>query len=137
MKFIRFTSRVTVPAASTRDVTMPRLDRAFRELTIWGIPESPRQVGDAPNARNYSSQVYFGPTSQGAAAARVNDDVYMIYDPGAAVRIWPPNEPSSNPQQKGTSNEIAGFPITVRLVNAAASPLVMTVEFTAMTIDQG
>jgi len=137
MRFIRDTRRVVVPATSTLDVAMRRLDRSFRELTIWGIPESPRAVGDAPIVCNFSSQVFFGPTSQGAAAAKVTDDIYLVYDPGDAVRIWPANEPTSSPQQKGTSNEVRGFSITVRLVNSAASPLVIIVEFTAMTIDQG
>jgi hypothetical protein len=92
----------------------------------------------AAQVRSFSSQVFFGPTSQGAALARVTDEQYLIYDPGDTVRIWPPNEPSSNPQRRGTKWEVKGFPITVRIVNSdAVNALGITVEVSSMTIDQG
>lgn len=136
MRFIDIPMRVTVPANGGIElVVMPKQDRAYRELTIWGIPESAVAVGGAAGTRNFSSQVFFGHTSQAGAAARVDDNVYLIYDPGDTERIWPANEPTSNPQN---ARKVKGFPITVRLVNSDATlPLVITVEFCAMTIDQG
>jgi len=88
--------------------------------------------------RSFTSQVFYGPTAQGLATVRGSDATYLVYDPGDAGRVWAANEPTSSPQQKGTSNQIRGFPITVRIVNTAvAGDLVMTVEFVMMTIDQG
>lgn len=83
--------------------------------------------------RNFSTQVFFGPTSQGGAAARVNNNVYLVYDPGDAGRVWPTNEPSSNPQRE----DVRGLPVTVRIINSAADALAITIEFMAMTIEQG
>lgn len=137
MRFLRHTRQVTVPGAGSTLVSMPREDRPFRELTIWGIPETPRQIGDAPVAKNFTAEVFFGPTSQSAAIFRPDDEVFLAYDPGDAVRIWPPNNQTSNPQQRGTNNQVHGFAVAVRINNAAAAPLVITVEFNAMTIDQG
>lgn len=116
---------------------MPGEDRPFRELTIWGVPETPRQVGDAAIAKNFTTEVFFGPTSQAAALLRPDDEVFMAFDPGDAVRIWPPNNPTSNPQQRGTNNQVHGFPIMVRITNLDVAALVIAVEFNAMTIDQG
>jgi len=88
--------------------------------------------------RNFTSQLFFGPTAQTAPVPRANDAVYLIYDPGDVGRVWPTYEPSSNPQQKGTSNQVHGFPITVRITNLdPASKLVITVEILSMSIDQG
>lgn len=135
MRFIDIPIRTVVPASSTVDVVLPKQDRAFRELTIWGIPESSVVVGGAAGVRNFSSQVFFAHTSQGAAAARADDNVYLIYDPGDTERIWPINEPSSNSMN---SRKPKGFPITVRIVNADATlALNITIEFCAMTIEQG
>lgn len=92
----------------------------------------------AAQVRSFTTQIFFGQTAQGAAAARVNDEAYLAYDPGDAVRVWPPNEPSSNPQQKGTTNQVRGFPVICRVVNTdVANDLDITIEFTSMTIDQG
>jgi len=83
--------------------------------------------------RNFTSQVFFGPTNQGAPTARITNDEYLIYDPGDAGRVWSANEPSSNPQQ----GDVRGLPITVRIDNADTVDLAMTIEFMAMTIEQG
>jgi len=92
----------------------------------------------AAQVRSFTTQIFFGQTAQGAAAARVNDEAYLAYDPGDAVRIWPPNEPSSNSPQKGTTNQARGFPVTCRVINTdIANDLDITIEFTSMTIDQG
>jgi hypothetical protein len=95
-------------------------------------------VVPAAQVRSFSTQIFFGITAQGAPTARVNDEVYLAYDPGDAVRIWPANEPSSSPEKRGTNDQIQGFPITVRVVNTdAVNPLDITIEFCTMTIDQG
>ena len=138
MKFLDFPKTVTVGTSSTLDIVMPKVDRPFRELTIWGIPRSDKAVGAAAGTRNFSSQVFFGHSSQAAAAPRTDDNRYLIYDPGDKVIIWPANEPSSNPTYAGKEARVVGFPITVRIVNSdATNALVITIEFLAMTIDQG
>jgi len=92
-----------------------------------------------PQARNFTSEVFFGPTSQGAAAAHLTDEEFLLFDPGDTVRIWPPNEPSSNPQRKFENRwGVKGFPIVVRVTNLdAVNQLGITIEFVSMTIDQG
>lgn len=237
MRFNWYPVSIRVPPSSARDVLMPREDRAFRELTVYGRPHTGRVNGtrtpgaivnvtgvtivassfdtvtgaatgtlrwtanprrlrwQAPGsqeagtevgvpeltgqrlihltggdssfidvnvnaallpaanatdliafalvvppaqARNFTSEVFFGPTSQGAAIARLTDEEFLIFDPGDTVRLWPPNEPSSNPQRKGTKWEIHGFDITVRINNLdAVNPLGITIEFSSMTIDSG
>lgn len=90
-----------------------------------------------PEARLFTTQVFFGPTAQGGAAARVNNSSYLVYDPGDAGRIWSANERSSNPQQFGRANEVRGFPVAVRVTNNDAAALAIAIEFVAMAIDQG
>lgn len=142
-------SPVALPPGSLGNlyVTLPGGDGSFltANVNLALVPATPQSdsvtfalVVPAAQVRSFSSQVFFGITAQGAPAARVNDEMYLAYDPGDAVRIWPPNEPSSSPQQRGTANQVEGLAITVRLVNTdVVNPLDITVEFTSMTIDQG
>lgn len=123
--------------ADTVNLVMARQDRVFRELTIWGIPGTGRAVGDAAGVRDFTTQVFFGPTAQAVPVARADDQIFLAYDPGDTQRLWPPNEPTSNPQQRGTSNQVRGFDITVRVVNLDTSPLVLVLEMLAMTIENG
>lgn len=90
-----------------------------------------------PATRSFTTQVFFGPTAQGAAAAHADNNASIVYDPGDAGRIWSANEPSSNPQQAGRANEVRGFPVTVRIVNNDTVALAIAIEFVAMGIDQG
>lgn len=118
MRFVHDSQRVTVPSGGVVDVVMALQERDFRELTIWGTPMSARAAGDGstPAVRDFSSRVYFGPSAQGAATARTDDDEYVIYDPGDTQRIWPANNPRSN--LSGSARQrAAGFPITVRITN--------------------
>lgn len=114
---------------------MARQDRPFRELSIWVRPVTSRSPGDAAEVRDFSSRVYFGPTAQGAAAARTDDENYMAYDPGDTQRIWPANDPTSNLHRK-ERDKIKGFDITLRLVNnllKSEQPTTVTgVEVTAV-----
>ena len=88
--------------------------------------------------RSFTTQVFQGPTAVAAPTARVNNALYPIFDPGDVGRIWSINEPTSNPQQKGTINEVRGFPIAVRVTNTdVTNALAITIEFVAMCIDQG
>ena len=112
-------------------------DRPFVDLTIWAVPESDRQPSDPVVARNYTTQAFFGPTAQSAPILRLDDEIFMILDPGDAGRVWSTNQPTSNPQQRGTINQVHGFPISVQIVNSDVFPLVITVEFLAMAIVQG
>lgn len=139
MRWIHDLQTITLEAtggADTALVTMALQDRAFRELTIWGVPGSGRVVGDAPGVRNFTYQVFFGPTSQAAAAPRVTDEIFFIYDPGDTVRIWPPNDPTTNLHRLPRSS-VRGFPVSVQIINLDADPLILTLEFLALTIDQG
>lgn len=141
MRFIRDVQVITLDAAGgpndTQNVVMAPQDRPFRELTIWGMPGTGRVVGDAAGVRNFTSEVFFGPTTQGGASARANDEIYLVFDPGDTVRIWPANNTASNPESAGTRQGVRGFPVTVQFVNLAATKIVITVIFLAMTIDQG
>jgi hypothetical protein len=119
MRFVHDSQRVTVPSGGVVDVVMALQDRDFRELTIWGTPMSTRAAGDGstPAVRDFSTRVFFGPTAQGGApTTRVDDEEYVIYDPGDTCRIWPANNPTSN--LSGSSRQrAAGFPVTVRITN--------------------
>lgn len=141
MRFIHETRTVTVDetggAADVVDVVMPPQDRAFRDLTIWIQPASDREVGDVANVLDFDHETFFGPTSQAAAANRTDDEIFMTYDPGDAVRIWPANEPTANLHRAAAMEQPKGFPITVQLTNNAAAKVVIAVHFMAMTIDQG
>lgn len=136
MRWIQNPQRVTVPASDTLNVVMYRQDRAFRELTIWVRPVNSRVPGSSAGVRDFTYEVFFGPTSQGAAAPRVNDEVFLAYDPGSTGRIWPANDRTSN-WARGPRSKVHGFDITVQFVNGAVTPLVLDVEFDAMTIDLG
>ena|SRR3990167_1803476 len=143
MRFIRDVQIATLDATGgandERIVEMARQDRPFRELSIWCIPAASlaRAIGSAAGVLDYSTEVFFGPSSQAAAAARANDEIFMPFDPGSTVRIWPANDLTSNPQQIGTRGQVRGFPISVRAINSAAEPVVLVIIFCAMTIDQG
>lgn len=139
MRWVHDIQTVTLEAAGGDDtqlVTMARQDRAFRELTIWGEPGTGRVVGDAADVRDFTTRVYFGPTPQGAATARSDDEIYFIFDPGDTVRLWPANEPSSN-KNRSPRDQVRGFDISVLVVNLDAAPLVLTIEFLALTIENG
>jgi hypothetical protein len=141
VRFVRDVQVITLDATGgpndQQNVVMAPQDRPFRELTIWGKPGTGRVVGDAAGVRNFTSEVFFGPSSQAAAAARADDEIYLVYDPGDTVRIWPANNTASNPESAGTRRGVLGFPVTVQLTNLAATKVVITIIFLAMTIDQG
>lgn len=139
MRFVHDKQVASLEAAGGADsvlLVMARQDRPFRELTIWGEPGTGRVVGDVAAARGFTYQVFFGATAQSAPVARVNDEIFFVYDPGDTVRIWPANEPTSN-LHRLTRNQVRGFDVSVLLTNTAAAPLTITLEFLALTIENG
>lgn len=147
MRFIRDSRRVTVPGAgSTVDVVMDAQDKPFRELTILAAPVTSRVPGDGlpAAARDYSVEIFFGPTSQGGATARTDDNQFLALDPGDGQRIYPANNHTSYLHARPRGKSL-GFPITARLINnllASSQPtnitgVVITAVDPATTVGAG
>lgn len=131
MRWVNDPHRITVPGGGgSLDVVMARQDRPFRELSIWVRPSTPRVAGDGLPVflRDYSGQIFFGPTAQAGPVSKLDDESWMLYDPGDTQRLWPANDPTTN-LHRNTRARVKGFDITAQFINnslGASAPITVT-----------